>query len=127
MTPTFKSAQTSSQEEASKALHEAGIPGIKYLDAGSRGGPSARYIKLQDELRALQDDHAAMLSRPSRGIPPSPDSYIQQSLSKIEAKKVELAAAAPTSNYVIFSPSDLRIIGRNGQRLEPVDHDPFKE
>lgn len=58
-------------EMASKALHEAGIPGIKYLDAGSR------------------------------------------------------AAGEGTSNYVIFHPSNLRIIGRNGQRLEPVDHDPF--
>lgn len=58
-------------ELASAALHEAGIPGIKYLDAGSR--------------RADEGTH----------------------------------------NYVIFHPSNLRIVGRNGQRLEPVDYDPF--
>ncbi len=59
------------EEAASKALHEAGIPGIKYLDAGSR------------------------------------------------------SAGKGTSNYVIFDSSNLRIVGRNGQRLEPVDYDPF--
>lgn len=57
---------------ASKALHEAGIPGIKYLDRGSRD------------------------------------------------------AGEGTSNYVIFDPKNLRIVGRNGQRLEPVEEDPFK-
>lgn len=56
---------------ASAALHEAGIPGIKYLDAGSR------------------------------------------------------QAGEGTHNYVIFHPSNLRIVGRDGQRLTPVEGDPF--
>jgi hypothetical protein len=66
-----QSAKYEAKRLASAALHEAGIPGIRYLDAGSR------------------------------------------------------AAGEGTSNYVIFHPDNLRIIGRNGQRLEPVDHDPF--
>lgn len=70
--PDTTSATLRNEAGASQALHEAGIPGIKYLDAGSRG----------------QSDN-------------------------------------PTHNYVIFHPSNLRIIGRNGERLEPVDHDPF--
>lgn len=67
-----------SPQAASQALHSAGIPGIKYLDAGSRRTP---------------DDPST------------------------------------TRNYVIFHPSNLRIVGRNGQMLglESVDHDPFAE
>lgn len=63
-------------EDLSAALHDAGIPGIKYLDASSRRRP---------------DDPAA------------------------------------TRNYVIFHPSNLKIIGKNGQEFtpQPVDHDPF--
>lgn len=64
-----------SSEAASAALHEAGIPGIKYLDQGSRGKPESE----------------------------------------------------ATRNYVIFHPSNLKIVGRNGETLglEPVDHNPF--
>lgn len=60
-------------EELSQALHEAGVPGIKYLDAGSRGKGEG------------------------------------------------------TRNYVIFHPSNLKITARNGERLEPVDHDPWSQ
>lgn len=38
-----------------------------------------------------------------------------------------LRARPQTLNYVIFDPSNLRIVGQNGQRLEPIDHDPFAE
>lgn len=57
----------------SKILHEVGIPGLKFLDRGSR------------------------------------------------------SAGEGTHNYVIFHPSNLSIIGRNGEMLslEPIDHDPF--
>ena len=60
-----------SKQAASQALSEAGIPGVKYLDAMSR------------------------------------------------------RAGEGTRNYVIFDPNDLHIVGRDGQRLYPVDHDPF--
>lgn len=56
---------------ASQALDSAGIPGLRYLDAGSR------------------------------------------------------AAGEGTHNYVLFHPRHLRIIGRNGERLEPIEGDPF--
>lgn len=59
-------------EAASKFLHEAGIPGIKYLDQGSR------------------------------------------------------AAGEGTRNYVVFDPSNLKIVGRDGQKLTPIDYNPFK-
>lgn len=62
---------TREDQHTSMYLHSIGIPGLQYLDRGSR--------------------------RTGEG----------------------------TRNYVIFDPSNLRIVGRNGQRLEPVDHDPF--
>ncbi len=33
----------------------------------------------------------------------------------------------PTRNYVIFDPSNIKIIGRNGDMLEPVEYNPFQE
>src|SRR3982751_5784077 len=44
---------TSRQQETSKALHGAGIPGIRYLDAGSRGGgEGSRNVVLFDDRLA---------------------------------------------------------------------------
>lgn len=74
--PTFrKIGIREDQELASKTLHEAGIPGIKYLDALSR--------------------------------------------NQIDPEK-------QTRNYVIFHPDNLRITARDGQRLQPVDYNPFE-
>ena len=41
-----------SPDAASRALREAGIPGIRYLDAGSRGGEGTRNVVLFDEALA---------------------------------------------------------------------------
>ena len=82
-------------EATSHVLHEAGIPGIRYLDRGSRNNVQEQM--LQEQLRAgliTQEEYNA----------------------KSQA----------TRNYVIFDPSNLQITARNGQKLEPVDHDPFK-
>jgi hypothetical protein len=39
------------QEFAAKALRDAGIPGIRYLDAGSRGaGGTSNYVVFDDAL-----------------------------------------------------------------------------
>lgn len=100
---------------ASAALHEAGIPGIKYLDAGSRGPgfqidgpsfPSVHGMRFDTEQQAL--DH------------------ISRRIGENVAGGPKIVEVPQTSNYVIFHPSNLRIVGRNGQRLEPIDEDPFK-
>lgn len=118
------------QEGASVALHEAGVPGIKYLDASSRGMP-AMMDRIEDELRAEQSTMEAMTSRTSRGLPPSPAHYINDQQIRIDALKgtLDRMKENTTRNYVIFHPSNLRVIGRNGEKLgmTPVEHNPFEE
>jgi hypothetical protein len=67
-------AEASNAEKASKALHDAGIPGLKFLDQRSRAG-----------------------------------------------------LTEPTRNFVVFDPSNIEIMSRDGQRLVPVDYDPWGE
>lgn len=173
-------------ETASQILHAAGIPGIKYLDAGSRGSPRISfqfdnkaiprvpYLDAEGTERAVLDlspeehvfSHLNWMAEPQteeqlvstitqlkeglKGAIESDKEYIQQEergnrKHKEQAKivpayphyqaaldwlvanedKFTIHTTPQTSNYVIFHPSDLHIVARNGQRLVPVDHDPF--
>lgn len=151
-------------EAASKALHEAGIPGIKYLDQGSRGKIADVYHngELHEgglDMGFYSPKDVALSSLLGRGRytiggDPAPDiDATIESLRKEaspgsmagfgdkknaeifgnaadwlhrERGNIEIRPPSQTSNYVIFDPKNLRIVGRNGQRLEPVDEDPFK-
>lgn len=95
---------TTDAKLASQALHEAGIPGIRYLDAGSRVLQKPPVLT-QQGWKIYGSDQ----------IFPDKNSALQAIDDRL------------TRNYVIFDPSNLRIIARNGQRLEPVDHNPFAE
>jgi hypothetical protein len=75
--------------EASQHLNELGIPGIKYLDQGSRG-PSQQIAMLQ-----------AQLEKP--GWRPETRAEIQAKLDAL------LQQPPPSSNYVIFDPNLIRI------------------
>lgn len=176
------------QETASRTLHEAGIPGLKYLDAGSRFVrsetrfegqpiPSVPYQDVNGNWRTVDDysPQEQVFSRLGRGrsMPETPEElateladvkrglkedilsdkgFVEQQ-NKGNAKysiqmpvlpayshylkaldwlvanqdKFHIYTPPQSRNYVIFDPSNLRITARNGQRLEPVDHDPFAE
>jgi hypothetical protein len=73
-------------------LQAAGIPGIKYLDEGSRGVPQ--------EI----ERYRAQLADP--GMAPHYD-QIQKNLATWEAKPV-------TSNYVVFDPANIDILKKYG-------------
>lgn len=112
----------------SAALHEAGIPGIKYLDAGSRGGPSIADIEKQidywNEIKAkYQPDYERNLK--DFGPDSSWTTNVKYHLDDADQHIENLNRQRPTHNYVIFHPSNLRIVARDGTPLEPVDHDPF--
>jgi len=125
---------------ASKALHEAGIPGIRYLDQGSRNPPNVYDLQSQLDYMKKQKADAEIgefgaihgYNPPSRWNP-DPKGYnenfikdvIDPKIAHLEEKLKEAKFWKPTHNYVIFDPSNLTIIGRNGERLVPVDHDPF--
>lgn len=107
-------APSQSYADASSALREAGIPGIKYLDQGSR--------KIVD-LEKIIDQSM------------SPD--------RVRLAKQELEQLSPSSNYVVFDDKIIDILHKYGigglsmlppavaahvqSRLIPVDHDPFAQ
>lgn len=137
--------------QASAALHEAGIPGIKYLDAGSRNIQDVWKYKEQS-IKNVGDDNevnhaiwylsnyggggstkvehllADLKDRASDTSRPAISQYFEKAGQQIAANKQDFTYGpekSATSNYVIFHPSNLHITARNGQQLYPIDHDPF--
>lgn len=126
-TNTMSDSQYQAADQAaSAALHEAGIPGIKYLDAGSRG------LRQPEEVQADIDSMTALRDKAKAGEPglggTSPEQLTQLRNDRLDKLQDELKQAKnPTRNYVIFHPSNLKITGRNGEHLEPVEHDPWSQ
>jgi hypothetical protein len=97
---------------ASDKLRDAGIPGIRYLDQGSRAaadGTLARMRADRDELLAL--------------LPTTKDTGIRQSMqSKIDAWNDYIRQAEnPTYNYVVFDDKLIDITHKDGQALTPQE------
>ena len=106
------------------ALAEQGIPGIRYLDQGSRNMP---------QRVAAQERHVAYLER--KGAPEKEFSAARQHLDFLKSD------GAASSNYVVWTPEIIEIIRKYGiagigllppavqgalsERVVPVDHDPF--
>lgn len=91
--------------EASKILQESGIPGIKYLDQGSRMYGDQQLI---DSIKAQRDELLQLIKTtkdPSiiAGMQGRINSY-NESLQKAESK---------TRNYVVFNDKDIQITHKN--------------
>lgn len=102
---------TQEDEWTSKALHKEGIPGIKFADQFSRDAY---------QISQKGNEFTAFKRWPSQNL--------EEDFSPSFSNRQEVQNwidSHTTRNYVIFSPSNLRIVGRNGERLVPVDHDPF--
>jgi hypothetical protein len=84
----------------SKALSEAGIPGIKYLDAGSRGHSPEAIELIKRDLAAARargnEEIAAILER-------------------------ELAQRQETRNFVVFDDKHIEITHKNGEAVKRED------
>ncbi len=124
------------------ALRDAGIPGIKYLDAGSRGGmpnqtladANAAHRAVSQQIGALQDqmvnEHVVKYGAPdngwgSIGVEPSPEiqAKYQPQMDSLNAKlkaaadNVEQAKSIKpkeTHNYVTFSDDIIQILKKYG-------------
>ena len=103
-----------SQAMASESLRQAGIPGIKYLDATSRAQPNI----VAQRLSALYDKHQgnaeAAVNEMMRSVyntPAQKESMRQHFMKQLETPK--------TSNYVVFPGNEdmLTILERNNQPL----------
>jgi hypothetical protein len=90
--------------EASAFLQQHEIPGIKYLDQGSRNAPiSSMGIKqLEGRLKQYKDDLAGGFGDPER---------MKYNIASIER---ELASYKPSHNYVVFDPSIVDIMKKYG-------------
>lgn len=107
----------------SKVLNDAGTPGIKYLDQGSRRGT------VGGEVRPFKDMFGIFRKN-------APN---QQTPTAVYATREEAEAATRgTYNYVVFDDKLISIIKKYGiaalgifpvgsQVLIPVDHDPFEK
>ena len=94
---------TKNQLFASDVLREAGIPGIKYLDASSRGAPIPNISKYQNKIAALE---AKVKLNPSEAN----KSLLSDAMQELQS--MQRAANEVTSNFVVFDPAHMKIIGR---------------
>jgi hypothetical protein len=100
-------------EAASRALHDAGIHGIKYLDQGSRVG-----FDLNEMKSRIADVNAkiAATSKDSAAGRNNIDAL------KSRARDLEKQIAdykPPTRNYVVFDHNDIEITHKNGEPVKP--------
>lgn len=103
--------------EASKMLQEAGIPGIRYLDQGSRDATNVeKNLKYQQEsIDALE---AQVAERKAQGLPHNLDQDIQGWRDAMQVEREKLTKA--TYNYVLFDDSLVEILDRNGEAVNAV-------
>lgn len=105
------------EKALSKALGEAGIAGIKYLDQFSRGE-----INVHEMHESMHDRYGKFSV--SRSDKTSGESRILSGAGFDTAEQAEAFAAAErakaTSNYVVFRDSDIEVLERNGEAVRTL-------
>lgn len=105
-------------EAASKALAEAGIPGHRFLDAGSRNLPE-ELASAKQQLAAHQADLAEIKNDPNHPF----FKDVQASIAETEARVRDLEAGG-TRNMVLFDPKSGEVVAKNGEPIvkpKPVE------
>jgi hypothetical protein len=94
----------------SKAMHDAGIPGIKYLDQGSRVADDIDNItnEINHLNRQRKNETDAIKLRD-----------IDDQLGKLHDEADALEAKKPTRNFVVFNDKDVEITHKNGEPVDP--------
>lgn len=87
---------------------KAGIPGVKFLDQGSR---NANFAKDKAEVEGVIKKAQERLQTATDPV----EKQNQQAL--IDQMSERLASMKETRNYVVFNDADLQIIERNGQAV----------
>lgn len=120
-----------SDEQVAKKLSEAGIPGIKYLDQGSRGTPydikaGEREIKrVEEEIAKVRKDIANNKDNP--GLLPGYFKNRESDIKELENRQKvvqdrideEKAGVGKTHNLVVFDPTNLEITHKDGVSVKP--------
>jgi len=107
----FSLKQSGSQNpfaDAAKWLNEQGIKGISYLDQGSRTSKvtSTPINQLDARIEILKKDIESGLGN---------QEVMKQKLKNLEAERAK--STNLTSNFVVFDPTDVKILERNNQPL----------
>jgi hypothetical protein len=105
------------QAAASKFLNEKGIKGIRYLDEGSRIAP--KYTGDPAFIYAGNDfkQNGYTLEEAFEGMK---QAYKNEDFKEIKDALGEVYGVKPnqTSNFVVFEPTDVKMLERNNQPLE---------
>lgn len=102
------------KKEASEFLHRLGIPGIKYLDQGSRVREIPRNMPVGADSSPSWE---IGWGTPHRKIFAWKDYGGEQGAYDAAIAYAKDVQAKGTSNFVIFDPSIVTILERNGQKL----------
>lgn len=105
--PALWSAEPSKQ--LSQKLLEAGVKGIRYLDQQSR-----KLAEHDDTFRVLNEKGQVLKDKIYD------ENYAKELAESIGGTYEFEPAKKGTSNYVVFDPSIIKILDRNGQALESV-------
>ena len=96
---------------ASRLLSEAGIPGIKYADQGSRRDPAP----IKRDLDQVRESIA--LVEKQTDSPSQAERLANLRRDEASLAKEYEAAVNPTHNFVIFDDKDVEVTHRNGEAL----------
>ena len=109
-------AMDAKRAAGAEAMRQAGVPGIRYLDQGSRATPNITNQRLADLYEKHQGNAEAAVDEMMRSVyntPKKKQEMREAFLKQLEAKK--------TSNFVVFPGNEdlLTILKRNGGLLGP--------
>jgi len=101
------------REATSKAFAESGIPGIRYLDGGSRPANvmDARLLQVFEQNNYDVEKTVAQMMRSVYNTPKKKEAIARNYREQLEKGK-------PTRNYVIFDENLVRILEENGKPVE---------
>lgn len=109
---TFVKRQNFDPAAMSQELNQAGIPGVKYLDAGSRTALQT------DDLARLAADLDRKIRNAEREIASMPANFAADHRGYIDALKAERSALQrklePSRNYVVFDDKLVEILRKYG-------------
>jgi predicted nucleic acid-binding Zn-ribbon protein len=94
-------------EQLSAGLAARGLPGIRYLDHGSRGA-----VPVNDLRGSVATFSKALLKHPD-------DAMIARELANAKAQLAE-AEKGLTRNFVVFDSKHVTVLDRNGNPVEPA-------
>jgi hypothetical protein len=97
---------------ATAALQEAGIPGIKYLDQGSRLPRSI--TDLEARITKANQELATWNKLPNDKMHPMMMQSINDEIADLTGQLSKAKATSPSHNYVIFDPSIVDIMKKYG-------------